>query len=48
MWGNFDRFLETITIRETLHDTVRVTYEPITEEELTDQEPGDDENLSFE
>ena len=48
VWDKFDRFLETITIRETLHDRVGVTNQPITEEELTDQEPGDDENLSSE
>ena len=47
-WDNFDRFVETITGKETLHDTVGITYQTITEEEPTDQEPGDDENLSSE
>ena len=45
-WNNFDRFVETIAGKETLHDTVGVTYQTITEEEPIDQEPGDDENLS--
>ena len=44
-WDNFDRFVETITGKETVHDTVGITYQTITEEEPTDQEPGDDENL---
>ena len=47
-WDNFDRFVETITGKETVHDTVGITYQTITEEEPTDQEPGDDENLSSE
>ena len=47
-WDNFDRFVETITGKETLRDTVDITYQTITEEEPTDQEPGDDENLSSE
>ena len=45
-WDNFDRFVETITGKETLHHTVGITYQTITEEEPTYQEPGDDENLS--
>ena len=45
-WDNFDRFVETITGKETLHDTVGITYQTITEEEPIDQEPGNDENLS--
>ena len=47
-WDNFDRFVETITGKETLHDTVGITYQTITEEEPIDQEPGNDENLSSE
>ena len=47
-WDNFDRFVETITGKETLHDTVGITYQTITEEEPIDQESGDDENLSSE
>ena len=47
-WDNFDRFVETITGKETLHDTVGITYQTITEEEPTDQESRDDENLSSE
>ena len=47
-WDNFDRFLETITGKETLHDTVGITYQTITEEESIDQEPDDDENRSSE
>ena len=45
-WDNFDRFVETITGKETVHDTVGITYQTIREEEPIDQEPGDDENLS--
>ena len=47
-WDDFDRFLETITGKETLHDTVGITYQTITEEESIDQEPDDDENRSSE
>ena len=47
-WDNFDRFLETITGKETLHDTVGITYQTITEEESIDQEPDDYENRSSE
>ena len=47
-WNSFDRFVETITGKETVHDTVGITYQTITEGEPTDQEPGDDENLSSE
>ena len=35
-WDNFDRFVETIAGKETLHDTVSITYQTITEEEPTD------------
>ena len=47
-WDDFDRFVETITGRETLHDTVDITCQTITEEESMDQEPDNDENLSSE
>ena len=47
-WENVARFAETITGKETLHDTVGITYQTITEEEPIDQEPDDDENLSSE
>ena len=36
-WGNFNRFVETITGKETLHDTVGITYQTITEEEPMDK-----------
>ena len=44
-YDNFDRFVETITGKETLQDTVGITLQTITGEEPMDQEPGDDENL---
>ena len=47
-WDNFERFVETITVKETLHDTVGITCQTITDEEPIDQEPGNDENLSSE
>ena len=43
---NFDRFLETITGKERLHNTDGITYQTITKEEPIDQEPDYDENLS--
>ena len=48
VWDNFDRSVDTITGKETLHDTVGITYQTITEEEPIDQEPGNYENLSSE
>ena len=47
-WDNLNRFLETATGKETLHDTVGIAYQTITEDESIDQEPDDDENLSSE
>ena len=47
-WDDFDKFVETITGKETLHDTVGIAYQTITEEELMDREPDDHENLSSE
>ena len=47
-WDNFDRFLETIAGKETLHDTVGITYHTVIEEESMDQEPSEDENPSSE
>ena len=47
-WDNFKRFVETITDKETLHDTVGIICQTITDEEPIDQEPGNDENLSSE
>lgn len=47
VWDDFDRFVETIRGKKTLHETVGITYQT-TEEESVDQEPGDDENLSEE
>ena len=47
-WDDFDRFLETTTGKERLRDTVGITYQTITEEETSDQEPDDNENLSSE
>ena len=35
-WVDFDRFIETVTGKETLHDTLGITYQTITEEESTD------------
>ena len=35
-WNDFDRFVETITGKETLYDTVDITYQTITEEESVD------------
>ena len=43
---NFDRFLETITGKEKLHNRDGITYQTITKEEPIDQEPDYDENLS--
>ena len=47
-WDDFDRFVGTITGRETLHNTIVITYQTVTEDESMDQEPDDDENLSSE
>ena len=44
-WDDFDKFPETTTGKETLHDTVGITYQTITEEESIDQETDDDENF---
>ena len=35
-WDDFDRFIETITGKKTLHDTLGITYQIITEEESMD------------
>ena len=35
-WNDFDRFVETITGKETLYNTVDITYQTITEEESVD------------
>ena len=48
VWDDFDKFLETITGKETLCNTYGITYQTITEEESIDQEPDDDGNLSSE
>ena len=48
VWDDFDMFLETTTGKETLYDTVGITYQTIAEEESVDQEPDDDESLSSE
>ena len=48
VWDDFNRFLETITGKETLHVAAGITYQTITEEESIDQEPDDDGNLSSE
>ena len=32
-WDNLNRFLETATGKETLHDTVGIAYQTITEDE---------------
>ena len=44
-WDNTERFVETITGKETLHNAAGILYQTITEEEPMDQERGDDENL---
>ena len=36
-WDNFNRFVETIAGQETMHDTVGITYQTITEEEPMDK-----------
>ena len=45
-WDNFDRFVEKITGKETLHDTVGITYQLFYRRRTNGQEPDDDENLS--
>ena len=47
-WDDFDRFVGTITGRETLHNTIVITYQTVTEDESMDPEPDDDVNLSSE
>ena len=47
-WDNFDRFVDTVSGKETLHDTVGIAYQTITEEEPIEQEATDDEHPSAE